>query len=169
MGGGAGGRNHLFAFQVWKKVDRNWGNNMIRISKWEENHCRIYTSVSRNEYIQKRRTVRVTIRDPSRKIDHVNKIIWARKLKQLTRSIISTRICYLLLLKSPKTNTLADRLIERTSSVWDKIASTVDKKIDGNQEKETEWNKASGKHKNRASFLEISPVQKEVPSFSNFC
>ena len=142
---------------------------MIRISKWEENHCRIYTSVSRNEYIQKRRTVRVTIRDPSRKIDHVNKIIWARKLKQLTRSIISTRICYLLLVKSPKTNALADRLIERTSSVWDKIASTVDRKIDGNQEKETEWNKASGKHKNRASFLEISPVQKEVPSFSNFC
>ena len=56
------------------------------------------------------------------------------ELKQLTRSIISTRICYLLLLKSPKTNTLADGLIEIASSVWDQIASkTVGKKIDGNQ------------------------------------
>ena len=47
----------------------------FRISQWRESHCRTNTSVRRNKDIQKSRTVRVTVRDPSRKVKYLSKVV----------------------------------------------------------------------------------------------
>ena len=68
------------------------------------------------------------------------------------------------MLKSPKTNTLADGLIQRTSSILDKIASkTVHKVIDrgGRSKTLNEVKPAKNISKKPQNFLEISLVQKE--------
>ena len=58
-----------------------------------ESHCRRNTSIRRNKSIQKTRTVRVTVWDPSRKVNHLSEVIWDRILiAEFTRSISSTRI-----------------------------------------------------------------------------
>ena len=78
---------------VYWKVNGNWDNNMIRISKWRESHCRTNASVRRKKQIQKSKTVTVTVRDPSRKVKYLSKVVWDRKIiKEFTRSISSTRI-----------------------------------------------------------------------------
>ena len=62
--------------------------------------------------------MRITVWNLSRKVNHLSKVIWDRKIiTQFTRSISSTRIGKPVLMmdvKSPKTKTLADGLIERT-------------------------------------------------------
>ena len=65
-------------FWVYWKVNGSWDNNMIRISEWRESNCRANTSVRRKKEIQKSRTVWVTFRDPSRKVDFLSKIIYGR-------------------------------------------------------------------------------------------
>ena len=56
--------------------------------------------------------------DPSRKVNHVSKVICNRTIiAEFPRLISSTRI------GKPKTKTLADGLIERTSSMLDEIES----------------------------------------------
>ena len=70
---------------------------------------------------------------------------------------------------SPKTNALADGLIERTSSMLDEIATKTayktKKVIDRGKKSETlnEVKPVENINKIPVSFLEISPVQKEVP------
>ena len=73
---------------VWWKFNGNWVNNMIRISQWKENHCRTNASVRRKKWIQKSRTMGHIVRDPSKKVNHLSKVIWCLKF---TRSISSTR------------------------------------------------------------------------------
>ena len=52
-----------------------------------------HTSTRRKKYIQKSRTVRITVWDPSRKVNHLSKVIWDRKIiTEFTRSISSPRI-----------------------------------------------------------------------------
>ena len=52
-----------------------------------------YASIRRKKLIQKSRTVRVTVRDPSRKVNHLSKVICSRKIiTEFTRSTSSTRI-----------------------------------------------------------------------------
>ena len=56
------------------------------------------------------------------------------------------------MLKFPKTNTFADRMIERTSSMLDEIASkTMHKDAEGDslrkEKQDTEWGSPSQKHK----------------------
>ena len=63
-------------FWVWQKVNRNWDNSMIRISEWRKSHCRTNTSVRRKKQIQKSRTARTTVRDASRKVNHLSKVVW---------------------------------------------------------------------------------------------
>ena len=60
-------------FWVWKKVIGNSDNNMIRISWWRKSHHRRNTRARRKKEIQKNRIVRVTVRDPSRNINHLRK------------------------------------------------------------------------------------------------
>ena len=48
---------------------------MIRISKWREKHCRTDTSVRKKKEIQKSRTLRVTVRDSSRKVNYLSKVV----------------------------------------------------------------------------------------------
>ena len=76
------------------------------------------------------------------------------------------------MLKFPKINTLADGFIERTSSMLDEIESklciTTKKVINRGKRSKTlsEVKQLENISKNRQSFLEISPVQKEVlPSY----
>ena len=67
------------------------------------------------------------------------------------------------MLKSPKTNTLADGLIERTSSVLDETESkTVHKDKEGVKKTLSEVKLAKNISNNLQSFLEVSPMQKEV-------
>ena len=73
-------------------------------------------------------------RDPNRKVNHLSR---DRKIiTEFTRSICPTRISEPVLMtdeKSPKTNTIADGLIGRTSSMFDEIESKTmhkDKKSD---------------------------------------
>ena len=78
-------------FWVYWKVNRSWDN--IRISQCRESHCRTNTSVRRKKEIHKCRTVRVTGRDPIRKVNYLSKVVWDRKIiTEFTRSISSTRI-----------------------------------------------------------------------------
>ena len=110
--------------------------NMIRISQWREGHCRTNTSVRRKKEIQKSRTMRITVWDLSRKVKHLSKAIWDRKIiTGFNRLIISTRIVkpgLMVDVKSQKTKTLGDGLIERTSSVLDEIElKTVQKDEEG--------------------------------------
>ena len=65
---------------------------MIRISQWREGHYRTNTSVRRKKEIQKSRTVRIIVWDPSRKVNHLSKVVSDRKIiTEFTRSISSTR------------------------------------------------------------------------------
>ena len=78
---------------IWWKVYGNWDNNMIGIFRWRESHCRTNASVWRKEGVQKSRTMRITVWDPCRKVNHLSKVIWDRKIiAEFTRSISSTRI-----------------------------------------------------------------------------
>ena len=71
----------------------NWENNMIRISHWRKRHCRTNTSLRKNKSVQKSRTVRVTARDSSRKVNLLNKVIGDRQIiTEFTRSISSTGV-----------------------------------------------------------------------------
>ena len=77
----------------WWKVNGNWENSMIRISQWRESRCRTNTSVRRKKEIQKSRTMRITFWNPSRKVGHLGKVIWDRKIRtEFTWSISCTRI-----------------------------------------------------------------------------
>ena len=79
--------------QTWWKVNGNWDNNMIRIFQCRESHCRTNTIVRRKKEIQKNRTMRISVWDPSRKRNYLSKVIWDRKIiTEFTRSISSTRI-----------------------------------------------------------------------------
>ena len=80
-------------FWVCWKVNVNWNNNMIKISQWNNSHCRTNTSIRRKKETQKSRAVRVTVRNPSRKVKHLDKVIWDRKIiTAFIRSISSTKI-----------------------------------------------------------------------------
>ena len=47
----------------------------ISVLQWRESHCGPNTSVRRKKEIQKSRTVRVTVRDLGRKVNHLSKVI----------------------------------------------------------------------------------------------
>ena len=82
----------LVRMKGWSKVIGNW-DNKIRISQLRESHCRTNTSVRRKKWIQKGRTMGITVWNPSRKVNHLSKIIWDRKtITEFTRSISSTKI-----------------------------------------------------------------------------
>ena len=80
-------------FWVYWKVKGNWDNNMIRNFQWRERHCRTNTRFSRKVQILKSRTVRITVKSPISKVNHVNKVNGDRRIiTEFTRSISSTRI-----------------------------------------------------------------------------
>ena len=62
------------AFRVYWKFKRNRDSNMIIISQCKESHCRKNTSVRRKKELQKSRTVRITVRDASWKVNHLSKV-----------------------------------------------------------------------------------------------
>ena len=62
-------------FLVCWKVNGNRDDNMIRIFQWRESQCKTNTSIRRKKEIQKSRTVRVTVRGPSRKVSDLSKVI----------------------------------------------------------------------------------------------
>ena len=112
----------ILFWDYWK-VNGN-RDRMIRINQWRENHWTKNTSVRRKKEIQERRTVRITVRDLSRKVNYMREVVW--DITEFPGSISSTRISLWWTLKSPKTNTVANGLIERTSSMLDEIeAETV--------------------------------------------
>ena len=65
---------------IWWKFNGNWDNKTIRISQWRESHSRTNTSVRGNKEVQKSRTMRITVWDPRRKVNHLIKVIWDRKI-----------------------------------------------------------------------------------------
>ena len=85
--------------------------------------------------------MRITVWDPSSKVNHLSKVIWDSKIiTEFTRSISSTRIDKSVLMTDIKVSkdkkTLTDELIKRTSSMLDKIESkTVHKDEEGDWQK----------------------------------
>ena len=81
--------------------------------------------------------MRITVWDPSRKVNHLSEVICDRKIiTEFTRLISSTRIGKPVLiwtLKSPKTKILADRLIERTPFMLDETELKNVHKAEGDQ------------------------------------
>ena len=66
---------------------------MIRMVEWKESLCRTNTGVRGKKEIQKKRTVRVRVRDASRKVNHMKKVICDRKFTtEFIMSISSMRI-----------------------------------------------------------------------------
>ena len=79
--------------------------------------------------------MRVTVRDPSRKVNYLSKVVCDRKIvTEFTRSISSIRKGYPVLMTDvnvPKDKQIG--LTERASSMLDEIATnTVQKEEDGN-------------------------------------
>ena len=82
--------------------------------------------------------MRAKVRDPSRKVNQLNKVVRNKKsITEFTRSISSTKIVQLVLMtnvKVSKEEELADGLIDRTSSILDITTSKfVHKEEDGDQ------------------------------------
>ena len=82
--------------------------------------------------------MRAEVREPSRKVNQLNKVVRNKKsITEFTRSISSTKIVQLVLMtnvKVSKEEELADGLIDRTSSILDITTSKfVHKKEDGDQ------------------------------------
>ena len=72
---------------VWLEVNGNWDNHMIIIYQWRKAIVeQILASDERNKSQR-------AARDPSRKVNHLKKVIWDRKIMtEFTRSTSSTRI-----------------------------------------------------------------------------
>ena len=80
-------------FWIFWEVNGNWENNNQNFPMKGERLCGTDTSVRRKKEIQKSRTLRVTVRDPSTKVNHLSKVIWDEKIiTEFTRSISFTRI-----------------------------------------------------------------------------
>ena len=71
---------------IWWKVNGNWDNKMIRISQCRESHCRTNSSVTRKKEIQKSRIIRITLWNPSRKVNPLGNVIW-KTITEFTRLI----------------------------------------------------------------------------------
>ena len=155
------------------KVNGNWDNHKIRISQWKESHCRTNTSVRRKKEIQKSRTMRITVWDPSRKFNHLSKVIWDRKITTVfTRSICSTRIgkpVPMMDVKVSKDKNIS-RWVDREKLIYIrrnriKNLSTKTKMVinRGKTSKTlTEGKPVGNISENLQSFLDLSPMQKEV-------
>ena len=150
----------------WQKVNENSVNHMIRISQWRESLRRTNTSIRRKKQIQKTRTVKDTIWDLRKKVNHLIKVIWDGKNyksspvlpvlpEQVSQSLWWT-------LQPLQTHTEGG-LIERAPPILDETASkTVHKDEEG--ERRGKWSKTMSEIKpvknitnNLLSFLEISP------------
>ena len=148
-------------FSVYWKVNWNWENNMIRVLASEE----------RNE--SKRARLRVTGRDLSRKVNHLSKVIWDRKnISEFTRSISSTRIgdpVFMVDIKVSKLKHIS-KCVDQENPIyvrWNKIknhALLMEKVSDREKTSKTlsEVKLVKNLCGNLQSFLEISPIQKEV-------
>ena len=116
--------------RVWQKVKGNWDNNIIWISKWRKRHCRANTSVRRMKEIQKSKTVRVSqgFKKESQASEKGHLRQYSTRLSDPTEEVSQS-----LWWVSPKTNTVADGLIERTLSVLNEIESKTMHKEKGDQ------------------------------------
>ena len=123
--------------------------------------------------IQKSRTMRITvIWDPSRKVNYLNKVIWDRKIiTEFTRTISSTRIgkpALMMDVKVSKDKSIS-RWVDQQNLIyvrWNKIKNCAQRQrwsIEGKKSKTlSEVKPVENISKNLQSFLEISPMQKEV-------
>ena len=75
--------NQGIPFWICWTLNRNWDNHMIRICQWRESHCRANISTRIKKEIHKSRTVRVTVRDLGRKVNHISEVNWDRKIYQV--------------------------------------------------------------------------------------
>ena len=131
--------------------------------------------VSRKKEIQKRRTVRITVWDLSWKVSHLSKVIWDRKITtEFTRSTSSSRIGKPVLVMDVKVSKDKHicRWVDRENLIcvrWKRIKNHASRQRKwSTEEKEVRhWlkvNPVENIRKNLPSFLEISPVQKELHS-----
>ena len=104
--------------------------------QWRESHCRTNSSIIGMREIQKSRTVRITVWDTSRKVNHLSKVIWDRKIiTEFTRSISSTRIgkpVLMMGIKVSKNKHISRWVDQENLSMLDEIESkTVHKDEEG--------------------------------------
>ena len=146
---------------------------MIRISQWRESHCRTNTSIRRKKQIQKSRTMRITVWDLSRKVNHLSKVIWDRKnITQFTRSISSSnkigKPVLMMDIKDSKDKNIS-RWVDQENLIyvrWNRIKNRAQRQRRWLIEEKgvRHWVKESQSktYVRICSFLEISPMQKEV-------
>ena len=143
---------------IWWKVNGNWDNNFILISLWRETDCRTNTSIRREKETQKSRTMRITVWDLSKKLNHLSKVIWDRKIiTEFVRLISSTRIGKPVLMMDVKVSKEKNisRWVDRENLNdirWNRIKNCAQKQRRWSiEEKElrhyTDWSKTSQKHK----------------------
>ena len=115
----------------WMETDYK----MIRICQWRESHCRTNTSNRRKKEIQKRGTMRITVWNPNRKVNHLSKVIWDWKnITEFTRSISSTRIgepVLMLDVKVSKDKNIS-RWVDRKNLIyvrWNRIKNCAQRQI----------------------------------------
>ena len=70
----------------WKLTEQHDQN-----FQWRKSHCRANSNARRMKEIHKNRTVRVTVRDQSRKVNYLSKVVW-EIITEFTWSISSTWI-----------------------------------------------------------------------------
>ena len=133
---------------IWWKVNGNWDSNMIRISQWRESHCRTNLSV-RRKINRKYQDYENHSLDPSKKVNHLGKVISDRKMiTKFTRSISSTRVRKSMLIMYVKVSKCKNisRWVDRENLIYVRLnrikicAQLIEEK------KDTEWSKASRKH-----------------------
>ena len=110
------------------KVNGNWDKNLIKISQWRESLSGTNDSIRRKKELQKSQTVRITVWELSRKVDHLNKVTGDRKIMtEFTRSISSTRIGWPVLMMDIKVS--KDKHISRWVDRENIIYRVVQKSI----------------------------------------
>ena len=116
--------------------------------------------------------MRITVWDPSRKVNHLSKVIWDRKIiTEFTRSISSTRIGKPVLMMDVKVSKDKHicRWADRENLVyvkWNRIENPSQRRrkrsIEEKEVRHSEVKPAENISKNLQIFLEICPVQVEV-------
>ena len=137
-------------FSVWRKVNGNWDNNMIKISQGSEGHCKS------NATIESKKSKRAGL-GGSQSVTQVEKLtIWVRSFE--IRAVRSW------MLKSPKTKHICT-WVDWENVIYVKKSCTKIKKVtDRGKRRKTphEVQPVENINKKPQSFLELRPEHKKV-------
>ena len=122
-------------FWVWRKINGNWENNTIRVSQWRESHCRASASIRR----KKSKTAGLW---------QSQSTIWVRSFeKYFSRWVDRENLIYV------EWNSIKNRTQRRRKWSLEEKRSKIMNIVEP----------VENINKNPESFLEITPMPKDVP------